>query len=144
MTYSKLAPRNWFGGRVLMPFEMYITLRRLYFGQQFINRPRPTTLAEEKESDEHYQLKSFLNVIADSGVVETYLITKTEMQMLQDSELKVIYDQICQVKEPDRPNNEEWIDDRFKEMQEWEKEKANKIKEVFQWQKIEQAKRQPR
>jgi hypothetical protein len=94
-------------------------------------------LAEEKESDEHYQLKSFLNVIADSGVVETYLITKTEMQMLQDSELKVIYDQICQVKEPDRPNNEEWIDDRFKEMQEWEKEKANKIKEVIQWQKIE-------
>jgi hypothetical protein len=45
-------------------------------------------------------------VIADSGVVETYLLTKAEMQYLRDSELKAIYDQIVQVKEPDRPNTE--------------------------------------
>ncbi len=54
-------------------------------------------------------MKSYLNVIADSGVVETYLLTKMEMQYLPDSELKIIYDAICQIKEPDRPNTEDWI-----------------------------------
>ena len=39
-------------------------------------------------------MKSFLNVIADSGVVETYLLTKTEMQYLRDNELKTIYEKI--------------------------------------------------
>lgn len=48
------------------------------------------------ESEETYQLKSFLNVIADSGVVETYLLTKAEMQYLPDSELKIIFDYIVQ------------------------------------------------
>jgi len=41
-------------------------------------------------------MKSFLNVVADSGVVEAYLITKTEMQYLPDSELKIIFDWITQ------------------------------------------------
>jgi CRP-like cAMP-binding protein len=36
ITYSKLAPRNWFGGRVLMPFELYQSLRRVYFGSEYI------------------------------------------------------------------------------------------------------------
>ncbi len=39
MTYSKLAPKNWFGGRVLMPFELYQSLRRVYFGSEYIQRP---------------------------------------------------------------------------------------------------------
>jgi len=29
-------PKNHFGGRVLLPFEMYITLRRMYFGSEEI------------------------------------------------------------------------------------------------------------
>lgn len=76
-----------------MPFEMYMSTRRLYFGATYMNRPRSSL--EQKESDENYQLKSFLNVIADSGIVEAYLLTKLEMQYLPDDELKVVYDQIC-------------------------------------------------
>jgi hypothetical protein len=32
MIFSKLAPKNWFGGRVLMPFELYMNTRKSYFG----------------------------------------------------------------------------------------------------------------
>ena len=39
MTYSKLAPKNWFGGRVLMPFELYQSLKRVYFGSDYVQRP---------------------------------------------------------------------------------------------------------
>ena len=45
-------------------------------------------------------------MIADSGVVETYLLTKVEMSYLPDSELRIIYDTIAQMREPDRPNTE--------------------------------------
>jgi len=71
-------PKNCFGGRVLPPFELYMQLRRVYFGQKYLDRPKgaPTEL---EETEERYQMKSFLNVIADSGVVETYLLTKAEM-----------------------------------------------------------------
>lgn len=69
-----------------------------------------------------------MNVIADSGVVETYLLTKMEMQYLPDSELKIIYDSIVQVKEPDRPNTEEQVQLKFEEMHDWEKFKIKKIK----------------
>lgn len=37
-----------------MPFELYMTIRKIYFGQQYMHRPKPNTHTEEKESDEHY------------------------------------------------------------------------------------------
>ena len=57
-----------------------------------------------------------MNVIADSGVVETFLLTKAEMQYLRDSELKTVYEQIVQVKEPDRPNTEAAVQEKYREM----------------------------
>ena len=45
-------------------------------------------------------------MIADSGIVETYLITKQDMQYLPDGALKIAYDMIARVREPDRPDTE--------------------------------------
>ena len=108
----------------------------------YMNRPKESNSTEESnyESDEKYHLKSLLDVIADSGVVETYLITKMEMQYLPHSELKIIYDAIVQVKEPDRPNTEEVVNAEFLERVTWEKDKIKKIKEVIERQKIEKGK----
>jgi hypothetical protein len=96
-----LAPKNWFGGRVLVPFELYMSLRRVYFGHDYLNRPMKMKeahhsgrSAEQEETEDHYQLKSLLNIVADSGVVETYLITRAEMSYLPDSDLKIIFDWI--------------------------------------------------
>lgn len=61
-----------------MSFELYMINRRGYFGSDYLHRPKLTT-EDDNESEEKYQLKSLLNVIADSGVVETYLLTKSEM-----------------------------------------------------------------
>lgn len=71
-------------------------------------------------------------MVADSGVVETYLLTKAEMQYLRDSELKTVYEQIVQVKEPDRPNTEVAIYEKYKEMQSWEKLKIKTTKQVIE------------
>ena len=68
-----------------------MNLRKAYFGMEYVQRPSPIN---KSESEEHYQLKSFLNVIADSGVVETYLLTKADMQYLPDSDLRLIFDEI--------------------------------------------------
>ena len=76
-------------------------------------------------------------MIADSGVVETYLLTKTEMQYLRDSELKLIYENIVQVKEPDRPNTEAAVLSKFKEMQSWEKFKIKTTQKIIERNKIE-------
>ena len=54
-------------------------------------------------------MKSFLDVVADSAVVEAYLITKTAIQYLADYHLKNIYEIIVQEKEPDRPLREDRI-----------------------------------
>ena len=63
-------PKNFFGGRTLVPFEMYMNLRRIFFGSTELARyyPRGATYDSiEKESEEKYQLKSLLSVIADAG-----------------------------------------------------------------------------
>ena len=76
-------------------------------------------------------------MIADSGVVETYLLTKTEMQYLRDSELKTIYENIVQVKEPDRPNTEAVVMQKFKDMQTWEKFKIETTQKIIERNLIE-------
>ena len=64
-----------------MPFELYMGLRKVYFGADYVKRGKnaPT---EDEEPEEHYQMKSLLNIVADSGVVETYMISKHEMGYL--------------------------------------------------------------
>ena len=136
MTFNQLVSRNMFGVRVLMPFEVYLNLRRVYFGTDYLARPRDYYM-DEDESEERYQLKSLLNVVADSGVVETYLITKHEMQYLPDSELKIIFDWISQQKEPDRPSTEESIIKRNQEMIAWEDKKINTTNALYKHQQIE-------
>jgi len=39
LQYSKLFPKKQFGGRVLLPFELYISLRRIYFGADALRKP---------------------------------------------------------------------------------------------------------
>lgn len=41
LTFSQLMPRNYFGGRTLLPFEMYVNLRRIYFGEASMKRDYP-------------------------------------------------------------------------------------------------------
>lgn len=91
MEFSKLLPFQQFGGRSLPPFELYLQLRRIYFGDDYVARPQgkdqPSANGGKKslmKEEERYQMKSFLDVIADSGIVETYLITKQEIQYLSD------------------------------------------------------------
>lgn len=44
-------------------------------------------------------------MIADSGVVEVYILDKTNMSYLPDMILKKIFEKIAQEKEPDRPHS---------------------------------------
>ena len=88
-------PRNHFGGRVLLPFDMYTNLRRIYCGEEALKRVYPKYIpqsAQEAESDEDYQLKSLLSIIADSGVVEVYILDKTDMSYIPDHVLKQIFE----------------------------------------------------
>lgn len=94
---------------------------------------------KKSESEEHYQLKSFLNVIADSGVVETYLLTKTDMQYLPDSDLRLIYDEIVQIKEVDRPSTKESVAEKFSQLCDWENFKWKQVESVVGRQKMEKA-----
>jgi hypothetical protein len=50
-------PKNFFGGRVLMPFELYMNLRKIYFGKQALTRYYPKGVSPrtiESESEEKY------------------------------------------------------------------------------------------
>ena len=50
-------------------------LKRIYFGPESLKRPgnEPVT---DMRSEEEYQMKSFLDIVADSAVVEAFMITK--------------------------------------------------------------------
>ena len=109
----------------MLPYELYLQLRRIYFGAESVERPEDDE--EQTEPKEHFYMKSYLDVIADSGTVEAYLVTKQEMQYLSDHFLETIYDHIVQIKEPDRPSKEEIIMERKDAMI---KERNNKVKMV--------------
>jgi hypothetical protein len=79
-----MMPGSSFGGRVLPPYELYRNLTQIYKGKEYITRPVPSMFCSDETPDDKYNMMSFLNVIADSGVVETYLITKTELAYLHD------------------------------------------------------------
>lgn len=61
-------------------------------------------------------MKSMLDVVADSAVVEAYLITKTAINYLNDNYLKNAYEFIVQEKEPDRPMREDKIVQKREQM----------------------------
>ena len=73
--------------------------------------------------------------------METYLLTKTEMQYLPDSDLKLIYDAIVQVKEADRPDTEEAVAEKFNQLCEWETFKWKQVESVVERQKLEKTKK---
>ena len=47
MQFGSIVPFQCFGGRVLMPFESYMKLRRIYKGPQ-------ESMKADGESEEHY------------------------------------------------------------------------------------------
>jgi hypothetical protein len=50
-------PKNFFGGRVLLPFEMYMNLRKIYFGVDSLDRYYPKQMsvnAVESEPEDKY------------------------------------------------------------------------------------------
>ena len=58
-----------------MPLDFYMALRRVFYGNDYMARPRQS-YEDGKETDEFYQMKSLLNIVADSGDVQIFLITK--------------------------------------------------------------------
>lgn len=98
--------KNFFGGRTLLPFDLYMNLRKIYFGKDALNRYYPKGISPriiDSEPEEKYQMKSMLSVIADSGTVELYILDKSDMGLIPDYILKKVFDKISQLKEPDRP-----------------------------------------
>ena len=71
-------------------------------------------------------------MIADSAVVETYLLTKSELAYLPDSELKRIQDFIALQKEPDRPDREDIVEAQFQDKVAWEQIKIDKTQAVYE------------
>ena len=102
LQFSKLFPKKQFGGRRLLPFELYKTNMRIYFGPESVKKP-DNMPDNNNKYEEEYHMKSLLDIVADSAVVEAYLITKQGIQYLSDKFLKGIYEDIVQQKEPDRP-----------------------------------------
>jgi hypothetical protein len=48
-------------------------------------------------------MKSLLSVIADSGVVEIYILDKNDMGFIPDYILRKVFEKIALINEPDRP-----------------------------------------
>ena len=71
-------------------------------------------------------MKSLLSVIADSGRVEVYILSKQDMSYIPDNTLKKVFEKIVVLKEPDRPYSVSEIEDMKDNMVKWEyfKQKA--------------------
>ena len=113
-----------------------MNLRRVYFGVEYLERPKGTP-TEAEENEEQYQLKSFLNVIADSGVVEVYKLTRTELAYLNEKQQSLVYDTIVQIKEPDRPNKENIIKEIRDQLVDWDEQKKVRVRKVILQHKVE-------
>ena len=50
-------------------------LKRIYFGAESLKKPDNEAFGDIRV-EEKYQMKSFLDIVADSACVEAYLITK--------------------------------------------------------------------
>ena len=94
---------------------MYLQLKRIYFGAEALLKPENEPIGDMK-SEQKYQMKSFLDVVADSAIVDCYMLTKQAIHYLSDQYLKSVFEDIVQETEPDRPFNEDKINQKREEM----------------------------
>jgi hypothetical protein len=90
MVFNQLTEGNYFGSRVLVPFEHYCKVRRRVFGEQSMERYYPLGQEKrlvDKEPEEQYFLKSLLSVVADSHKVEVWILDRTHMDYLPEKVL---------------------------------------------------------
>ena len=117
-------------------------LKRIYFGENLEKKP-PTSIhtaassEDLEETDEQFRMKAYLDVIADSGTVECFFITKQEMQYFSDSQLKNIYDTLVQETEPDRYMHQEKVKQKREAMIHDQQDKLEKVSKRMIEQKIE-------
>ena len=140
MRFNDLMPGNFFGGRCLMPFEHYSSLRRLYFGEQAMQKYYPKGIPAEvidAELDEHYYLKSNLSVVANSARVQVWILDKVDMNYLPDKVLKSVFEKVMFVKEEDRPFHESEIEFIVDQYNKWDKFKIDLVERMFELKEIE-------
>lgn len=134
MVFNHLMRGNYFGGRVLAPFEHYQNIKRLYCGAASLERYYPLGSSRkkiDKESDEHYQMKSLLSVVAESAKVEVWIIDKQDMGFLPDKVLKQAYEKLILGKEEDRPFPERDLEFIIQQFQKWDRFKLDCVESLF-------------
>ena len=114
MMFKQLTSGNSFGSRVLIGFDLYMKRKRLVFGDSWFDRYYPPGQPQahakiDEMTDEQYHLRSLLSVVADSAKVECWIIRRQDMGYLPDKALSHICDQIVNLKEEDRPFDEQDI-----------------------------------
>ena len=82
-------------------------------------------------------MKSFLDIVADSASVETYLITKQNLEFLSGQNLKNVYETIVQETEPDRPFGEEKIQKKKEDLNVSKAQSLETVKRIIYESKIE-------
>ena len=125
-----------------MPLEMYINLRRIFYGIEDLTRlPHPHIPQHVlEESDEKFHLKSLLSVIADSGIVEAYILTKQDMSYIPDTTLKKVFEKIALCKDPDRPYTAYEVEEMKENMTRWEEYKSKAIDRLLAEQRMDRNK----
>lgn len=120
MIFKQIFKGNYFGGRVLVPYEHYSSIKRILFGDQSLEifyPPGANRKNYDEKGEEYHQMKSLLSVIADSSKVEVWVIDKKLMAYLKEKELKLIYEKIVRDMDVDRLYHEkdiEYITENFK------------------------------
>ena len=84
-----------------MPLDIYKNLRKIFYGEEALEMIH----AKSNETDYNYQMKSFLSVIADSGIVEAYILDRHHMSYLDDFYLRKVFEKIAMRNDCDRPLN---------------------------------------
>lgn len=122
MKFQDLMAGNYFGGRMLMPFEHYINIRRFMFGESQLHRYYPKGVPKasvDAESDEKYHTKSLLSVVANSAKVKVWIVDKQDMNYLPEPVQKKLFENIVLCKEEDRPCSEQDIEFLIKQFEKW-------------------------
>ena len=117
-----------------MPFEEYYRNRRELYGSDAVRKHYPVGCNKtkiDKEPLEDYLTKSLLTVVADSATVEVWLISATDLNYISEKQdLKRVYEEICCLREPDRPYHEmdiEFVKDQFAK---WDNHKMALVEQI--------------
>lgn len=70
-------------------------------------------------------------MIADSGVVEVFKITRKEIAYLNEKQQALVYETIAQEREPDRPDLEQAIKDKQAKFIEWDNDKKARVNKIL-------------